>query len=124
MKDVSFLFYFFYWLQGNLHLKKMRKYLFTTCICSLFIICCVTTKAQSVSQPALMLFTKHCVQCHGEDGTRGRWGARNLQTTNLGDAALQAVISNGRGIMPRWSKKFDQNQIDALVRYIKTLRRH
>ena len=69
-----------------------------------------------------MLFTANCVACHREDGTRGRWGAKNLQTSQLDDVALLTIISNGRGIMPRWSKKLDQNQVKALVVYIKTLR--
>jgi len=84
----------------------------------------VNLGAQSETGDGKMLFSANCVKCHGDDGARGRWGAKNLRASRLDDAALQTIISNGRGIMPRWSKKLDQNQVMALIVYIKTLRSH
>lgn len=104
----------------NLQIKTMSRHVITMGICAVFSLITVIAKGQT--SQGKTLFLTHCTKCHGEDGTRGRWGAKNLQTTKLADAALQIVISNGRGIMPRWSKKLDAGQIAQLVTYIRTLK--
>lgn len=69
------------------------------------------------------LFERHCKQCHGKDGTRGLFGARNLQTSQLSDEALYLAIAKGRKIMPAWEKKLDTNQLSLVTDYVKTLRK-
>ena len=81
----------------------------------------VLAKAQN--QPSgKALFENNCAQCHGNDGTKGRWGAKNLRASKLDDAAILNMISNGRGFMPNWSKKLPAYQIQLIAKYIKTLR--
>lgn len=69
------------------------------------------------------LFERYCKQCHGKDGTRGLFGAKNLQTSQLSDDALYTAIAKGRKIMPAWEKRLDAAQLDLLVAYVKTLRK-
>ncbi|NII25955.1 cytochrome c [Pseudoflavitalea sp. X16] len=69
------------------------------------------------------LFERYCKQCHGKDGTRGLFGAKNLQTSQLSDEALYTTIAKGRKVMPAWEKKLDANQLGLVVTYVKTLRK-
>ncbi len=69
------------------------------------------------------LFEKHCKQCHGKDGTRGLFGAKNLQTSQLADDALYMTIAKGRKVMPAWEKRMDSAELGLVMAYVKTLRK-
>jgi len=69
------------------------------------------------------LYEHHCARCHGTDGTRGMFGAKNLRKSLLSDTAITLQIMNGKRIMPPFKKKLTPNQIDELSAYIKTLRK-
>lgn len=69
------------------------------------------------------LFERYCKQCHGKDGTRGLFGAKNLQISQLTDEALYTTIAKGRKVMPAWEKKLDANQLNLVVTYVKALRK-
>ena len=79
--------------------------------------------AQNPPLTGRALFEKKCATCHGNDGTRGRWGAKNLQISKLSNDELLYTISNGRGIMPNWGKRLTIIQISSVIEYIKTLRK-
>lgn len=84
----------------------------------------LTAHAQTPPLTGKVIFQNNCVKCHGEDGTKGRWGAANLRDSRLPDDAMLNVISNGRGwFMPKWGKKFTPAQIETIIAYIKTLRK-
>src|SRR5689334_11675314 len=68
------------------------------------------------------LYTTHCARCHGNDGTKGKWGAKNLQTSRLNDTDILFTITKGRKIMPAWEKTLTSTQIESLKDYVKTLR--
>jgi mono/diheme cytochrome c family protein len=82
-----------------------------------------TAYAQNPPLTGRTLFEKKCATCHGNDGTRGRWGAKNLQISKLDNDELLNTISNGRGIMPNWGKRLSVTQISSVIEYIKTLRK-
>ncbi len=70
------------------------------------------------------LFTRHCAECHGQDG-RGLERAVNLHSTPVQAAppgVLFWALRNGRirRGMPSWSQLPDQ-QIWQIVTYLKTL---
>lgn len=69
------------------------------------------------------IFEAKCERCHGTDGTKGLFGAKNLQTSRLQDIELTAVISKGKRGMPRWEKKLSQAEIESVAAYIKSLRK-
>ncbi|HMF70114.1 MAG TPA: cytochrome c [Flavitalea sp.] len=67
------------------------------------------------------IFETNCVRCHGNDGTKGKFGAKNLQKTGLSDNELFRVISDGKRIMPGWKHKLSADEIDSVKEYVKTL---
>lgn len=81
---------------------------------------------QNQNKPAIengkTIFSENCVRCHGVDGTKGKWGAKNLKQSKLSDPALVNIISTGKGWMPSWKNKLSEKEIVAVVDYVKTLR--
>ena len=68
------------------------------------------------------IFVNNCARCHGTDGTKGRWGAKNLKESNLPDAAVLNIIANGKRIMPSWKLYLTKEEIQSVKEYVKTLR--
>ena len=68
------------------------------------------------------LYVKHCTKCHGEDGSKGQWGAKDLSKSKLGSEELLNKISAGGWIMPQWRKTLSKAEIQAVGDYVKTLR--
>ena len=73
-----------------------------------------------------------CAKCHGKDGRgktmRGRLAhARDLTIAqwqnDVTDERLFNSISNGRGKMPGFKKQLSEADIDALVSYVRGLKR-
>lgn len=92
---------------------------------------------QAVPEPdsaAATLFEQLCVACHGKTG-RGDGPAAvalNPKPADLGDpkfhgartdAQLLEVIASGKGLMPPLGKQLSKEQIESLVRYIRSLKR-
>jgi mono/diheme cytochrome c family protein len=81
---------------------------------------------------AAVLFEKHCDTCHGKDGQAKTFKAKFNHARNLTEAKWQSEvsderlfnsISNGKGKMPAWGKKFSEAQINSLVAYVRTLKK-
>ena len=78
-------------------------------------------------------FDAQCAKCHGRDGrahtTRGRLShARDMTNVawqnEASDERLFNSINKGRGKnMPAYGKKLSEDQIDALVRYVRQLKK-
>lgn len=78
------------------------------------------------------LWDSSCAKCHGRDGRsktmKGKFTkARDLTEakwqTDVSDEHMYNSIQNGRGKMPAFGKKLSEAQIDALVGYVRQLRR-
>lgn len=85
---------------------------------------------QSVDASAL--FDKHCDSCHGKDGQAKTFKAKFNHARDLTDPAWQSQvsderlfnsISNGKGKMPAFGKKLSEAQINALVSYVRKLKK-
>jgi len=78
-------------------------------------------------------FDAQCAKCHGRDGrahtTRGRLShARDMTNAawqnEVSDERLFNSINKGRGKnMPAYGKKLSEDQMDALVRYVRQLKK-
>jgi len=88
--------------------------------------------APPVPGDAKATFDAKCASCHGKDGRaktmRGKLShARNLSDAqwqaNVSDERLFNSISNGRNQMPAFKKKLSEAEIDALVSYVRQLKR-
>jgi len=83
---------------------------------------------QPANNSAAGTYKTDCVSCHGPDG-RGSAVGKSLhaadfhsaQVQQQSDAQLAGVIAEGRGNMPAFGTRLSKDQIDALVKYIRTL---
>jgi cytochrome c6 len=69
------------------------------------------------------IFESKCVKCHGADGTKGKWGAKNLQVSKLSDSDMKTIITNGKRIMPAWGQRLSDDEMLFVIDYVKTLRK-
>jgi cytochrome c6 len=84
------------------------------------------------ARSAAELYAKNCASCHGRDG-RGKTfkgklkHARDLANSewqgNVSDERLFNSIMNGKGKMPAFGKKLAEQEIDALVAYVRGLKK-
>jgi mono/diheme cytochrome c family protein len=66
-------------------------------------------------------FAQSCSDCHGEDA-HGDEGP-DLHNLSISNARIAAQIRNGaKGEMPSFAKKYDAQQVAALVSYVRSLR--
>jgi mono/diheme cytochrome c family protein len=66
------------------------------------------------------LFEKNCAHCHGDDA-RGDEGP-NLHNLVKSDDRIASIIKGGiKGEMPAFRKKFNDDDVLALVSYLRTL---
>ena len=83
---------------------------------------------QPANNSAASIYKTNCVSCHGPDG-RGSAVGKSLHTADFhsaqvkqqSDAQLAGVVAEGRGNMPAFGTRVSKDQIDALVKYIRTL---
>ena len=88
--------------------------------------------ATAGGRSAAQLYAKNCASCHGRDGRSKTFKAKFNHARNLADAEWQDrvgderifnSIMNGKGKMPGYGKKFLEKEIDALVAYVRGLRK-
>jgi mono/diheme cytochrome c family protein len=68
------------------------------------------------------LYKYNCIRCHGADGTKGFFGAKNLKKSLLTDSAIIKQIQNGKGFMPSFRKKLTPDEMMQIMSYVKNLR--
>src|SRR5262249_400180 len=77
------------------------------------------------------VYKAKCAACHGTTGAGDTAMGKNLKLKDLGSAEVQAmsdddlhgIIANGKGKMPKYDGKLTKEQIDDLVKYIRTLKK-
>jgi mono/diheme cytochrome c family protein len=78
------------------------------------------------------LFEKQCASCHGKDGRAKTIKGKLKHARNLTDAEWQGKVSderifnsitNGKEKMPAFRKKLSQEQIEALVTYVRAFKK-
>ena len=87
--------------------------------------------SQAVSDAA-SLFKENCAKCHGKDGRAKGFKAKLAGVRNLTDAKwhesvtderIYNSITNGRNRMPAFGKKLTDAQIEALVAFVRSLKK-
>lgn len=71
---------------------------------------------------ALMYAQLKCDFCHGVDGTLGRSGAANLQTSKIDFMLVRDIVKNGKGAMPKHTD-LGEDQLDDIAQYVVSLRK-
>ena len=108
-------------------MRSCRQWLMGIAILAL----CVLAAGTVHGQDAAGLFKTKCAMCHAPDGSGSnpmgkKLGAADFhspEVQKMTDAELNKVISDGKGKMPAYKVKIDQAGIDALVSFIRTLKK-
>jgi len=81
------------------------------------------------------LYRTNCARCHGAEGhgdtplgrtfnapdfTDQKWWQEHAAMTN--SRSLAAIVTNGKGSMPGFSKKLNRSEINMLVAYVRRFR--
>ena len=86
-------------------------------------------------RPAAELYKKYCTECHGRDGRAQTKKGKHSHARDLADAQWQDDVSderifnsimngrNVRGNMPAFSKQVTEDEAEALVTYVRQLRK-
>src|SRR6476646_5856258 len=78
------------------------------------------------------LYAKQCASCHGKDGRAKTIKGKLKHARNLTDAEWQERVSDerifnsitkGKDKMPAYAKKLSQEQIEALVTYVRAFKK-
>jgi mono/diheme cytochrome c family protein len=105
----------------------MRKFFLLTVVGSL---CCLAVpSAMQAQSDADEIYKTKCVLCHSADGsgsspTGKAMHAKDLRSDEVqkqSDAALNEVITKGRGKMPAFGAKIKPDDVTKLVAYIRAL---
>ncbi|MBZ5719541.1 MAG: cytochrome c [Acidobacteriia bacterium] len=76
-------------------------------------------------------FKARCAMCHGADGKGDtamgkKFGVKDMGSADVqgkSDADLTTIITKGKDKMPPYDGKLTKEQIDGLVKYIRTLKK-
>jgi cytochrome c6 len=77
------------------------------------------------------VYKSKCASCHGADGKGDTPAGKNMKIKDLAsddvqkqsDADLAGVIEKGKKPMPGYEGKIPKDQIDGLVKWIRTLKK-
>ena len=84
------------------------------------------------AKSAAELYAKKCATCHGNDGRAKTFKGKLKHTRDLtdpewqdkaGDERIFNSIMNGKGKMPAFGKKLSEQEINALVPYVRGLKK-
>jgi mono/diheme cytochrome c family protein len=68
-------------------------------------------------------FVANCALCHAADGTGGLGNTPNFQDASWqqekGDTELAKTIKDGKGLMPPWKEKLNDEQIQAMIKFVR-----
>lgn len=67
------------------------------------------------------IYQYHCMRCHGEEGNKMRYESPDLTKSQLDFGERWNIIENGKGMMPAFGKKLDENEKKALDTYLLSL---
>jgi mono/diheme cytochrome c family protein len=77
--------------------------------------------AEDLAAKGRSFFLRSCAHCHGRDADGGE-DAPSLLKLQISGAHMTLVIQSGiKGEMPSFSKKYNAQDIVAIVAYLKTL---
>jgi mono/diheme cytochrome c family protein len=95
-----------------------------------FVVVIVEAKAVPESVPISATFQAKCAVCHGRYGGGSGVGKsmnvpdlRSAAVQKLPDVRLAAIISEGDAGMPSFKNSLSADEIQGLVRYVRSLRR-
>lgn len=89
----------------------------------------IASAGVSFGADAAALWTQHCASCHGKDGSGNTTMGKKLavkdytKEQNFSDAEAKKVIADGKDKMKGFKGKLSDADIDALVKYVRSLKK-
>jgi cytochrome c6 len=85
----------------------------------------------SLAQGGADLYKAKCAMCHGPDGKGDTAMGKKFGLKDFGSAEVQAksdadlttTITKGKDKMPEYGSKLSKEQIDGLVKFIRTMKK-
>ena len=107
----------------------MNKLLVTVSVLALAVALAVPVK--SFAEGSGDVFKAKCAMCHGADGSGNtamgkKFGLKDLGSADVqkeSDANIAQIITKGKDKMPAYEGKLTKDQINDLVKYIRTLKK-
>lgn len=95
------------------------------------------SSVSAIAADAKENWEKDCAQCHGQDGSANTKMGMKLNAKNLTDAKVQAGFTdadatkaikegmkeNGKTVMKAFGDKLSDDEVKALVAYVRTLKK-
>lgn len=110
----------------------MKRKIVRTSLCILAITVMINLSAAPLwaQGPAEATFKTKCAVCHGADGKGETAMGKKLGANNLGspevqgqtDVQLAGIVTKGQNKMPAYGEKLTADEINALVKYIRSLK--
>jgi len=97
----------------------------------MFVLISTATGILAVAQDSpAALYKAKCSSCHGPDGAGAtaagkQLGAKDFHSpavTAMSDSDLLGITKNGKDKMPAYGKSLTDDQIQSLIKYIRTLK--
>lgn len=108
------------------HLRRFYTYSLPALIVVLMLSrlqACSNSDPDTASVPdGRKVYMQQCTLCHGADGKLGLSGATDLSISQLTQAQVKEVVTNGRKTMQPFKGLLSEAHIDAVTTYILTLR--
>lgn len=73
--------------------------------------------------PGMAIYQQNCARCHGDKGDAGLSGAADLSASRNSLAYKMLVVKDGKGGMPAYSSALSDDQLNAVLAYIETLKK-
>jgi len=98
----------------------------------LLMVSMMASAGMAAAGDAAALWGQHCASCHGKDGSGSTMMGKKLELKDYRDAAVQSsftdaeaakVIKGGKGKMKPYGAKLSDDDIKALVAYVRSLKK-
>ena len=97
---------------------------------SLVVVACLALASTAFAADGAALFKSKCAMCHGPEGNASSGMSKSMglkplsspEVQKMSEADLTALVTNGKGKMPAYKGKLSDEEISAVVSYVKTLK--
>jgi cytochrome c553 len=83
----------------------------------------IKTASTDVEKGKIIYVNFNCAMCHGENGDKPIGGAKDLTLSQASDETIHSNIMNGKNAMPPFKDKLNDEQLNMLTAYIKSMRK-
>jgi mono/diheme cytochrome c family protein len=97
---------------------------------SLVLVASLAWASSAFAADGAAVFKAKCAMCHGADGSASTGMGKSMglkppsspEVQRMSNADLTSVVTNGKGKMPAYKGKLSDDEISAVVKYVKTLK--